>query len=68
MTPYTDSELSNVSPEYQAHLKAIAGRAAAIRQLRSDFDKLTYEQQWDVLNAEYFDPDMLREIQAETSQ
>lgn len=41
-------------------------RAATIRQLQADFEKLTPEEQWDLMNEEFFDPAIFREIQQET--
>lgn len=66
MTLYDDLELANWSPEYMAYLEKMASHARAIRQLKSDFDKLTWEQKWDLENEEFFDPAIFREIQAET--
>lgn len=45
-----------------------AARAESIRLLQTGFAKLTYEQQWDLENEEYFDPAVFREIQQETEQ
>lgn len=45
-----------------------AKRSAQIKQLQDDFKKLSYEQQYDLENAEYFDPAVFREIQNEVEQ
>lgn len=43
-------------------------RAKSIKALQDGFCKLTHEQIWDLENAEFFDPEVLREIQQETEQ